>query len=71
VIGYTSLVRLDVQMPTYKFIYFNGRARGEVIRVLFAVAGVKYEDKRVEQADWPALKPGKYCICYVYICVFI
>lgn len=44
-------------MPTYKLNYFNGRGRGEVARVLFAVAGVKYEDNRIEFADWPKIKP--------------
>ncbi|KAL5018475.1 hypothetical protein ScPMuIL_004197 [Solemya velum] len=44
-------------MPTYKFVYFNGRARGEAIRMAFAVGGVKFEDVRVELSDWPTLKP--------------
>ena len=44
-------------MSTYKFIYFNIRGRGEVTRYLFAQAGVAYTDERVEQKDWPALKP--------------
>jgi len=44
-------------MPSYKLTYFNGRGRGEVARLLFAVAGVEYEDHRVEMQDWPALKP--------------
>jgi glutathione S-transferase len=44
-------------MPNYKLIYFNGRGRAETIRLCFAAAGIKYEDKRVEKADWPALKP--------------
>ena len=42
---------------SYKLTYFNARGRGEVARLCFAVAGVKYEDVRIEQADWPALKP--------------
>jgi len=40
-------------MPTYKLTYFNGRGRGEIIRLVFAVAGVEYQDIRVERADWP------------------
>jgi len=40
----------------YKLTYFNVRARGEPIRFIFAVAGVPYEDRRIEKADWPALK---------------
>jgi len=41
----------------YKLIYFNGRGRGEPARLLFAYAGVKYEDKRMEGPEWPAFKP--------------
>jgi len=43
--------------PAYKFQYFNGRARGEIPRLMFAEAGVPFEDIRVEQADWPKVKP--------------
>lgn len=41
----------------YKLIYFNGKGRAETIRLVLAAAGVNYEDKRIEKADWPALKP--------------
>jgi len=44
-------------MPSYKLTYFNGKGRGEIARLCFAAAGQKYEDKRVEFPDWPALKP--------------
>lgn len=43
--------------PKYTLTYFNGRGRAETIRLLFAAAGVAYEDKRVEFADWSQLKP--------------
>ncbi|XP_077999241.1 hematopoietic prostaglandin D synthase-like [Glandiceps talaboti] len=33
-------------MPKYKLIYFNARGRAEVIRMIFAVAGVEYEEVR-------------------------
>ena len=46
-------------MPDYKLTYFQMRARGEVIRMIFAVAGVPYEDNRIEWSEWPALKPSK------------
>ena len=36
--------------------YFNGRGRAETTRILFAEAGIEYDDKRVEGKDWPALK---------------
>jgi len=44
-------------MPNYKLTYFNGKGRAETIRLCFAAAGIKYEDFRLEKADWPALKP--------------
>jgi len=40
-------------MPSYKFTYFNSRAKGELVRLLFAAAGVEYEDVRVDHATWP------------------
>lgn len=45
-------------MSTYKLIYFNLRARGEVSRLIFEQAGVKYEDKRVAKEEWQQLKPN-------------
>ena len=45
-------------MPTYKLHYFNLRARGELIRLLFAAADVRYEDHRIDFKDWLALKPS-------------
>ena len=46
-------------MSTYKLIYFNLRARGEVARLIFAQAGVDYEDKRIPQSqEWLELKPN-------------
>jgi glutathione S-transferase len=43
-------------MSTYKLYYFNGRGRAEVSRLIFAVAGQKYEDVRYEREEWPAHK---------------
>jgi len=45
-------------MPTYKLVYFDLRGRAEVIRLLFAAAGVPYEDYRVERSRWSELKPS-------------
>ena len=33
-------------MSEYKFYYFNVRAKGEIVRLIFAAAGVQYEDIR-------------------------
>lgn len=44
-------------MIQYKLNYFNFRGRGEVIRLIFAAAGQKYEDHRIERAQWPEIKP--------------
>uniref|UniRef100_H2YNA0 glutathione transferase n=1 Tax=Ciona savignyi TaxID=51511 RepID=H2YNA0_CIOSA len=56
-------------MPTYKLCYFNIRGRGEMVRLVFAEAGVEYIDERIEQADWPARKAempfGKMPVLYV------
>lgn len=44
--------------PTFKLRYFNLKALGEPIRMLFAYGNVDYEDIRVESSDWPSLKPS-------------
>ncbi|OXB68590.1 hypothetical protein ASZ78_014369 [Callipepla squamata] len=45
-------------MPNYKLTYFNLRGRAEISRYLFAYSGIKYEDHRLEAADWPKIKPS-------------
>ena len=46
-------------MTKYTLIYFNARGRAEVTRLIFAQAGVEYEDKRVDYAgeEWAKMKP--------------
>ncbi|XP_052781150.1 probable glutathione S-transferase 9 isoform X2 [Mya arenaria] len=45
-------------MSKYKLIYFDVRGRGEVARMLFTVAGVSFEDKRVpvDAVEWDEMK---------------
>ena len=50
-------------MADYKLTYFDGRGRVEVIRYIFAVAGVDYEDIRFKDLpEWFAKKTGKVFI---------
>ena len=46
-------------MTHYKLTYFPLRARGEIVRFVFAAAGVEYEDHRIEMSQWSELKPSK------------
>lgn len=43
-------------MVNYKLYYFNMKGRGELIRLLFAASGQKYDDFRIGQNDWPEYK---------------
>lgn len=45
-------------MPQYKLYYFNGRGRAELARLVFAAAGVPYEDVRFTKDDWNKKKAG-------------
>ncbi|XP_070548592.1 S-crystallin SL11-like [Ptychodera flava] len=48
-------------MPQYRLIYFNARARAETSRMIFAAAGVEYEDVRITKEQWRTEKSsGKY-----------
>ena len=44
-------------MSGFKLVYFDGRGRAEVTRLIFHAAGAQFEDERVK--DWPAGKEGK------------
>ncbi|XP_066304198.1 glutathione S-transferase-like [Branchiostoma lanceolatum] len=42
--------------PKYKLTYFNARGRGELTRLIFAAAGVEFEDVRLGHGEWGPLK---------------
>ena len=44
-------------MPEYTLHYFGLGARGEPLRMMLAHAGADWEDHRVQQGDWPKIKP--------------
>ena len=44
-------------MTQYKLNYFAMRGRGEAIRLLMTDAGQQFTDNRIDQKDWPVLKP--------------
>lgn len=43
-------------MPKYVYHYFDIRGRGEPGRMLFAMAGIPFQDQRIPQSDWPQFK---------------
>ncbi|XP_038061248.1 hematopoietic prostaglandin D synthase-like isoform X3 [Patiria miniata] len=44
-------------MVKYVLHYFKAQGRAESIRLAFKLAGVDYDEKSFEFADWPKLKP--------------
>ena len=46
-------------MPTYKLTYFDMPGRAETTRMVFVIAGVPFEDKRISQEEWKTLKPSE------------
>ena len=47
-------------MSTYKLYYFDSRGTGEPARLIFAQAGVKYEDIRITHEQW-GTSAHKHC----------
>ena len=45
--------------PKVTLTYFGARARGELVRLILAYGGIDYEDIRLTQEEWPAIKPSK------------
>ena len=52
-------------MPQYKLIYFDFKGRGEPIRIMFAAAGVKYEDCRLSREEFKEIKASKLRCIYL------
>ena len=46
-------------MPSYKLIYFDARGRAETARIIFKLAGVEFEDKRIVLEEWADFKSSK------------
>ncbi|KAJ3126634.1 hypothetical protein HK098_007311 [Nowakowskiella sp. JEL0407] len=42
--------------PTITYFDFGNKGRGEIVRLFFHAAGIKYIDSRISFADWPAKK---------------
>jgi prostaglandin-H2 D-isomerase / glutathione transferase len=43
---------------SFELVYHNGRCRAEVVRLLFAEAGIEYKDTRLDGESFVALKPS-------------
>ncbi|KAK3102096.1 hypothetical protein FSP39_008709 [Pinctada imbricata] len=46
-------------MPGYKLTYFDLKARVEPTRVLFAAAGIPFDDVRVSNEEFAKMKESK------------
>ena len=56
----TRIVELLFKMPQYKLYYFPIKGRAEIIRLLFAQAGVEFEDIQVPFSEWKETKSSEY-----------
>lgn len=46
-------------MADFKLTYFAIRGRGEHVQMMLTLAGQKFDELKVGQTDWPALKQRK------------
>ena len=52
------LKKEKVKMTEIKLTHYNAKGKAETSRLILALAGQKYEDKRIEPSDMAALKPS-------------
>ena len=50
----------SMAQKSYKLLYFAARGRGEFIRLAFIIAGVEFEDCRLDKEKWDTLKAGEF-----------
>ena len=54
--------------PEITLTYFNGRARGEPIRMAFAFGGIEFTDNRISFEEWPPIKAaGKIYVQFLVV----
>lgn len=58
-------------MADYKLVYLNYRGRAELIRFIFAYAGVAYEDSRIDAESWPKKRPGTHTSMIAIFCALL
>merc|ERR1712037_703206 len=56
-----KIVETIKMAPKVQLLYFDGRGRGEIIRMILGYGGVEFEDKRVKMEEWPQVKPTTKC----------
>lgn len=54
-------------MASYRLHYFDVRGRAEIVRMLFKLAQVEFEDIRVTESEWPRVKLGKFVDFFLLI----
>ena len=47
-------------MADMKLTYFDMKGRAELVRLVFAAAGRKFEDVRYKQGEWDTQKHSEY-----------
>ena len=58
--GFDKSYSKIMAQKSYKLLYFQARGRGEFIRFAFLIAGVEFEDCRMDFETWQTLKAGEF-----------